>query len=62
LRVEIEDDGKGFDTNNVPEGHGLANLRERAATMRADMQLDSRPGRGTTITLDIPRARSWRKS
>jgi signal transduction histidine kinase len=62
LRVEIEDDGKGFDPNDVPEGHGLANLRERAKTMRADMQLDSGPGRGTTITLDVPRGRRWRKS
>jgi signal transduction histidine kinase len=62
LRVELEDDGKGFDPNDVPEGHGLANLRERAATMRADMRLDSRPGRGTTITLDIPRGHRWRKS
>ncbi|MCU0751087.1 MAG: ATP-binding protein, partial [Akkermansiaceae bacterium] len=62
LRVEIEDDGKGFDPSDVPEGHGLANLRERAASMRADMQLDSRPGQGTTITLDIPRGHRWRKS
>ncbi len=62
LRVEIEDDGKGFDPNDVPEGHGLSNLRERAKTMRADMQLDSSPGRGTTVTLDIPRGRRWMKS
>jgi signal transduction histidine kinase len=62
LRVEIEDDGKGFDPKDVPEGHGLSNLRERAKTMRADMQLDSCPGRGTTVTLDIPRGRRWMKS
>jgi signal transduction histidine kinase len=61
LRVEIEDDGQGFDPNEAPEGHGLANLRERAATLRADMQLDSSPGRGTTVTLDIPRGRRWKK-
>lgn len=62
LRVEIEDNGKGFDPKDVPEGHGLSNLRERAGTMRADMQLDSSPGRGTTVTLDIPRGRRWRKT
>ena len=62
LRVKIEDDGNGFDPEDVPEGHGLSNLRERAATMRADMQLDTGPGRGTTITLHIPRGPRWRKS
>jgi len=62
LRVEIEDNGKGFDPNDVPEGHGLGNLRERAATMRADMKIDSHLGRGTTITLSIPRGHRWIKS
>jgi signal transduction histidine kinase len=61
LRVEIEDDGEGFDPNDAPEGHGLSNLRERAATLRAEMRLDSAPGRGTTVTLDIPRSRRWKK-
>lgn len=61
LRVEIEDDGKGFDPGDVPQGHGLSNLRERAKTMRADMQLDACPGRGTTVSLDIPRGRRWMK-
>lgn len=61
LRVEIEDDGEGFDPNDAPEGHGLSNLRERAATLRAEMRLDSAPGRGTTVILDIPRGRRWKK-
>ncbi|MES2980852.1 MAG: ATP-binding protein [Verrucomicrobiota bacterium] len=62
LRIEIEDNGKGFDAKGVPEGHGLGNLRERADIMRADLQIDSHQGRGTTITLDIPRGLRWRKA
>lgn len=62
LRVEIEDNGKGFDAKDVSEGHGLGNLRERANIMRADIEIDSLPGRGTTITLNIPRGLRWRKS
>lgn len=62
LRVEIADNGAGFDPEATYEGHGLSNLRERAAAMRAEMTLDSSPGAGTTVTLDIPRGRRWRKS
>ena len=62
LRLEITDNGTGFDPEATDEGHGLSNLRERAAAMRAEMKLDSSPGCGTTVTLDIPRGRRWRKS
>ena len=61
LRVEIQDDGEGFDPGQTISGHGLTNLRERAATMKADMRLDSVPGRGTTVSLSIPRGRRWKK-
>lgn len=62
LRVEIADDGRGFDPAAVGEGgHGLGNLRQRAAGMRATMHLAAAPGAGTTITLDVPRGRRWRR-
>ena len=56
LRVEVEDNGFGFDPKNVPPGHGLALLRSRLAMTfgdRAALKIDSRPGR-TTVTIDIP--------
>ena len=56
LRVEVEDNGLGFDPKNVPPGHGLALLRSRLAMTfgdRAALKIDSRPGR-TTVTIDIP--------
>jgi signal transduction histidine kinase len=61
LRIEISDDGCGFALENREAGHGLGNLRERASMMRAEMKLTSNPGSGTTVILDVPKARRWKK-
>lgn len=60
LQIFINDNGIGFDPSQTSSGHGLGNLRERAATMRARLHLHSRPGDGTTITLHVPRTHRWR--
>ncbi len=59
LRIEISDDGIGFDTDQNHSGHGLGNLRERASVMKANLQVLSKPGRGTSITLDVPQGHRW---
>ena len=59
LRVEISDDGIGFDVNQSSGGHGLGNLRERAHTMKATLQITSQPGAGTRTQLDVPRTYRW---
>lgn len=61
LRVEIKDNGVGFDPAQTSGGHGLGNLRERAATMRAKLYLSSKPGEGTVVRLDVPRGHRWRR-
>jgi signal transduction histidine kinase len=61
LRVEITDNGLGFDTAQSSSGHGLGNLRERAAVMNANLQILTKPGGGTSITLDVPHGHRWRK-
>lgn len=55
-RLTVEDNGSGFDpASAVPDGHyGLAIMRERAARMGARLEIDSAPGRGTTVTLRMP--------
>lgn len=60
LQIVISDNGVGFDTAQPSTGHGLGNLRERAAMMKATLRLDSQPGAGTTITLHVPRTHRWR--
>jgi signal transduction histidine kinase len=58
--VRIVDDGMGFDTSKVPdfrrEGHfGLANICERGNGMGAAIEWSSDPGKGTTLSILIPR-------
>jgi len=44
----VDDDGKGFDMDTIPSGHmGLGIIRERAASIGATLDVDSRPGGGT---------------
>ena len=60
LRLEIEDDGPGFDGSMLPDGHGLALLRARLAMTFGDaavLAIDSRPGR-TKVTMDLPNGSS----
>lgn len=54
----IADDGRGFDPAGRPErGHfGLANLRNRAATVGGELEVASAPGAGTHITVRLPLA------
>ena len=52
--IEISDDGIGFDPSAESSGHGMSNLRERAATLRAELNIQSEPGKGTRITLTLP--------
>ncbi len=53
--LEIDDDGRGFDTASVPgHGYGMSNLRERAAAVSGAVDVTSQPGQGTTVRLAFP--------
>ena len=54
LRLEIRDNGRGFDLASRTEGHGLASLRNRAAALRGSLTIVSAPGAGTAVTLEVP--------
>ncbi len=53
LRLELCDNGKGFDPSLPADGHGLISLRRRAAALGGNLAIDSAPGAGTAITLDL---------
>jgi signal transduction histidine kinase len=57
LELGVSDDGKGFDPARVGSAHwphiGLSTMRERAETIDADFELNSRPGVGTRITVRL---------
>ncbi|RLE19689.1 MAG: hypothetical protein DRJ65_19870 [Acidobacteria bacterium] len=52
--ITLEDDGAGFDPEAPCDGQGLFSMKRRASSMGAVMAIDSAPGAGTRITLDIP--------
>ncbi|HEY4689842.1 MAG TPA: ATP-binding protein [Anaerolineae bacterium] len=57
VRVTVEDNGSGFDMNEVltaKRGIGLSTLRERVEMMGGQVQIDSAPSRGTKVSLVIP--------
>jgi len=50
----VHDNGHGFDPEAPKPGHfGLENMRSRARDMGAQLTLDSAPGRGTELRLQI---------
>jgi len=51
LRLEITDDGVGFDAAGPGRGHGLASMRRRAVESGWTLEISSEPGRGTRIGL-----------
>jgi signal transduction histidine kinase/ligand-binding sensor domain-containing protein len=54
LRLEIRDNGRGFDPLSPSDGHGLASLRSRAIGLGGSLAIVSAPGAGTTVTLELP--------
>jgi signal transduction histidine kinase len=54
--MSIEDDGVGFNSNNVKIGSGLNNMKERTKQMDASLIINSRPGIGTLSTLTLSRS------
>ncbi len=55
LRIEIEDWGCGFQRERVaPDRYGLQGIRERARLFGGEACIDSVPGRGTRIVVQVP--------
>jgi PAS domain S-box-containing protein len=54
LEFTVSDNGRGFDTSAESDGHGLSSMRDRAASLGAEIGIVSEPGCGTNITLKIP--------
>ena len=55
LRINLEDNGKGFDTNNYAgRGMGLQNVQSRVKSHDGELLLTSTIGKGTTYKIAIP--------
>ena len=57
IQVTVEDDGVGFDTSKISSrdyktsGFGLLSIRERLRSIGGRFEIESKPGRGTRVTL-----------
>lgn len=58
VRLEVHDDGCGFDAGRLPSerkpGLGLAGMRERMNHLRGRLELRSRPGKGSHLSVSCP--------
>jgi ligand-binding sensor domain-containing protein/signal transduction histidine kinase len=56
LHLSIADNGKGFEAERIEGGHGLASMAARASRLGGSLAMDSAPGRGTSLRLEVPLA------
>jgi signal transduction histidine kinase len=56
LRLQVTDEGRGFDLaryDGAPQGFGLRSMAARARDVGAHLQIDTEPGRGTTVEVQL---------
>ncbi len=53
LRLEVRDDGQGFEYATSSSGMGLANMAQRAQSLQGQIEINS-SGQGTTVQVTIP--------
>ena len=54
VRLEIQDDGQGFDQAQTTSGMGLLNIETRTHQLKGHAQIQSMVGQGAQIRVDIP--------
>jgi two-component system, NarL family, sensor histidine kinase UhpB len=54
VELAVVDTGLGFDPDDRTEGAGIRGMRERALLVGARLEVESRPGAGTSVTLRCP--------
>lgn len=64
VNVRISDNGRGIDQSIIASGQrpghwGLVGMRERAGCIGAGLVIDSKPGEGTTITVNVPAKKAF---
>lgn len=58
IKIIIKDDGKGFDIDKTELGNGILNMQKRASELKAIISIESEIGKGTSIILTIPKAKT----
>jgi two-component system, NarL family, sensor histidine kinase UhpB len=55
VTLEVADDGRGFAFEQSERGLGIGGMRERALLVGGELTIESRPGQGTTVRLEVRR-------
>jgi two-component system, NarL family, sensor histidine kinase NreB len=57
LLLAVEDDGRGFSPAHAKQdGFGLVGVRERVASLNGELDIQSRNGAGSRLTIELPLA------
>ncbi|MES2371050.1 MAG: ATP-binding protein [Bacteroidota bacterium] len=54
IKIMMEDNGQGFDTNQKRKGIGISNMINRVKSFNGELAIDSTPGKGCRIEIVIP--------
>jgi signal transduction histidine kinase len=54
LAFSVRDTGNGFDPRVTARGAGLTGLKDRIDTVGGQVEIDTAPGRGTTVAGIVP--------
>ena len=54
VRLEVSDDGAGFDPDRMNGGYGLSGMRTRVAEAGGTLTVCSNPGAGTRVSAAVP--------
>ncbi|MFM9910113.1 MAG: tetratricopeptide repeat protein [Chitinophagaceae bacterium] len=53
VRLSINDNGVGFEASSLKVGNGLQNMQDRAVLLKGNLSINSSPGKGTQLLLDM---------
>ena len=54
LEIQVEDNGKGFDFQEITKGDGLSNIQKRASDLNGTAVINSIKNQGTIVNIKIP--------
>ena len=54
IALAVQDDGAGFVPSKGGNGHGLSNMQARAVALGGNLRIESIPGKGTRVLLNLP--------
>jgi signal transduction histidine kinase len=54
VRLDVVDDGRGFEVDDATLGHGIGNINSRVTELGGKVDLVSTPGQGTRVLVDLP--------